>query len=87
MTAGTTLRVDLVRSHALDVAEREAVLELQMSAAQLEFAGAVAKSVAACEAGDPAEVAGLAIRVAGDIVGWVGRPQARHRRAPLDRGR
>ena len=71
MTAGTTPRVDLIRTHALSATEREAVLELGISAEQLEFAGAIAKSIAACEAGDPAEVAGLAIRVANDIVGWV----------------
>ena len=66
-----TLRVELIRVHALTAAEREAVLALRISAEQLEFAGPVAKSVVACEAGDPAEVAGLAIRVAGDSVGWV----------------
>ncbi len=71
MTLDTTLRIELIHVHALTTAEREAVLGLQISAEQLEFAGAVAKSVAACEAGDPAEVAGLAIRAANDIVGWV----------------
>ena len=71
MTVETTLRVELIRWHALDDAGREAVLGLRISAEQLEFAGAVAKSVTACEAGNPAEVAGLAIRVGNDIVGWV----------------
>ena len=51
--------------------EREAVLVLQISDAQVEFAGPVARSVAACEAGDPVDVAGLAIRADGDVVGWV----------------
>ena len=55
----------------LTAAERGAVAALQISAAQLEFAGPVARSVAACEAGDPADVAGLAIRADDDIVGWV----------------
>ncbi len=42
MTAETTLRVELIRWHALAGAEREAVLGLRISAEQLEFAGAVA---------------------------------------------
>ena len=67
----TTRRIELIRSRALDAAGREAVFNLRISAEQLEFAGPAARSVAACEAGDPAEVAGLAIREAGDIVGWV----------------
>jgi ribosomal protein S18 acetylase RimI-like enzyme len=71
MTAGTARPVELVRSHALSNAEREAVLNLQISTEQLEFAGPVGKSVAACEVADVAEVAGLAIRVAPEIVGWV----------------
>ena len=37
----------------------------------VEFAGNVGKSVAACEAANPAEVAGLAVRVDSGIVGWV----------------
>jgi RimJ/RimL family protein N-acetyltransferase len=64
-------RLELVDWHALEAAERDAVLALQISAPQTEFAGPVARSVAACEAGDRAEVAGLAIRVDGGIVGWV----------------
>ena len=55
----------------LALAERDAVASLQISAAQLEFAGPVARSIAACEAGDPVEVAGVAIRAGADIVGWV----------------
>ncbi len=65
------MRVEVVDWHALSPAERDAVLALQISPAQTEFAGPVARSVAACEAGDRAEVAGLAIRADGDIVGWV----------------
>ena len=64
-------RVALCSWPTLSAAERNAVLGLQISQAQAEFAGAVARSVAACEAGDPAEVAGLAIRANGEIVGWV----------------
>ena len=71
MTAGTTLRVEMIRSHALTDVERAAVLGLRIDAEQVEFAGPVARSVAACDAGDPAEVAGLAIRLGGDVVGWV----------------
>jgi len=56
---------------ALSAAERDVVLGLQISREQAEFAGSVARSVAACEAGDPGEVAGLAIRAGRDIVGWV----------------
>jgi RimJ/RimL family protein N-acetyltransferase len=70
MTLAAT-RVELVDWRALAAADREAVLALQISAGQLEFAGPVARSVAACEAGDPAEVAGLAIRADADVVGWV----------------
>ena len=44
---------------------------LEIGAEQVEFAGTMGKSVAACEAGDPAEVAGLAIRLERAIVGWV----------------
>jgi len=64
-------RVEVVDWHALAPADRDAVLGLQISAAQTEFAGPVTRSVAACEAGDPAEVAGLAIRLGGEVVGWV----------------
>ena len=64
-------RVALCSWPTLSAAERDAVLGLQISQAQAEFAGAVARSVAACEAGDPAEIAGLAIRANGEIVGWV----------------
>jgi ribosomal protein S18 acetylase RimI-like enzyme len=71
MTAATTPHVEMIRWHALRDVERAAVLGLRIDAAQVEFAGPVARSVAACEAGDAAEVAGLAIRLGGDIVGWV----------------
>jgi len=64
-------RVEIVDWPALAPAERDAVLALQISAEQTEFAGPIARSVASCEAGDPAEVAGLAIRAGGEIVGWV----------------
>ena len=63
--------VELVDWRALSPTDRQAVLALRISAEQLEFAGPVARSVAACEAGDPAEVAGLAIRDDAGIVGWV----------------
>jgi len=63
--------VEIVDWHALARSDRDAVLALQISPAQTEFAGPVARSVAACEAGDPAEVAGLAIRLGGEVVGWV----------------
>ncbi len=55
----------------MTAAERDAVLGLEISAAQLEFAGDVGKSLAACEAANPAEVAGLAVRVDDGIVGWI----------------
>jgi RimJ/RimL family protein N-acetyltransferase len=64
-------RVEVVDWHALAPPDRDAVLALQISATQTEFAGPVARSVAACEAGNPAEVAGLAIRVGDEVVGWV----------------
>ena len=56
---------------SLSPIERDDVRGLQISAGQLEFAGTIARSVAACETGDPDEVAGLAIRAGGDVVGWV----------------
>ena len=71
MTGIAPVRVELVDWHVLTTAEREDVAGLEISAEQLEFAGSMAKSIAACEAGDPAEVAGLAIRVGDEIVGWV----------------
>jgi len=63
--------VKLADWRELAPAEREAVLHIEIDASQVEFAGTLARSVAACEAGDPAEVAGLAIRVEGAAVGWV----------------
>ncbi len=71
MTTTLAPRVHLVDWRALTAAERDAVLGLEISAAQLEFAGAVGKSVASCEAATPAEVAGLAVRADDRIVGWV----------------
>jgi GNAT superfamily N-acetyltransferase len=65
--------VALVAWPDLAPGERDAVRRLEISPEQIGFAGTTSKSVAACEAGDPAEVAGLAIRTSasGDIVGWV----------------
>ena len=71
MTTAAAPRVEMVDWHALTAAERDAVRGLEISAEQVEFAGGVARSVATCEAGDPTEVAGLAVRVGHDIVGWV----------------
>jgi RimJ/RimL family protein N-acetyltransferase len=71
MTALVAARVELVDWRTLAAAERDAVARLEISAEQIEFAGTIARSIAACEAGDAAEVAGLAIRADGDIVGWV----------------
>jgi RimJ/RimL family protein N-acetyltransferase len=71
MNTATTMPVDLADWRALAPAEREAVLCIEIDADQVEFAGPIARSVAACDAGDPAEVAGLAIRVDGQPVGWV----------------
>jgi hypothetical protein len=77
-------RVEIVDWRALSPADREAVLALQISAAQIEFAGTIARSVAACEA---------AIRRRGRRAGHsrrrrcrrLGRPQARRLRARLGR--
>lgn len=71
MTAVAAAQVELVDWRALASAERDAVANLEISAEQVEFAGTIARSIAACEAGDAAEVAGLAIRSGGEIVGWV----------------
>jgi RimJ/RimL family protein N-acetyltransferase len=69
--SAATVQVELVDWRALAPAEREAVLRIEIDAEQVEFAGPLARSVAACEAGDPAGVAGLAIRVDGAAAGWV----------------
>jgi RimJ/RimL family protein N-acetyltransferase len=71
MTARAAARIELVDWRALTTAERDAVERLEISAEQTEFAGSIARSVAACEAGPVAEVAGLAIRAEGEIVGWM----------------
>ena len=63
--------VELADWGTLASAERQAVLRLEISADQVEFAGPVERSVAACAVGNPADIAGLAIRAAGRIVGWV----------------
>ena len=63
-----------VRLHAwqsLTPAERDAVAALRISPAQVEFAGTTARGIAACERDDLSQVAGLAIRADGAIVGWV----------------
>ncbi len=70
MTADAPLAT-LVEWRALDAAGRDAARRLEIDAAQIEFAGAMARSIAACEAGDPTQVAGLAIRAGEEIVGWV----------------
>ena len=71
MTAVAAARVELVDWRRLSIAERESVARLEISAEQLEFAGSMARSIAACEAGDPTEVVGLAVRADGEIVGWL----------------
>ncbi len=70
MTADA-LPVTLVEWQALDAAGREAARHLQIDAAQIEFAGTMGRSIAACEAGDPTQVAGLVIRAGEQVVGWV----------------
>jgi RimJ/RimL family protein N-acetyltransferase len=63
--------VTLDEWRTLPDAARDAVRDLRISAEQHEFAGTIARSIAACEAGDPADVAGLAIRADGEVVGWL----------------
>ena len=63
--------LELVPWQRLSPGERDAVLFLEMNAEQVEFAGTMARSVEACEAGDPASVAGLGIRLGRDMVGWL----------------
>ena len=55
----------------LTPAEREAVSSLEISPAQVEFAGTLAKSIAGCASADPDDVAGLAICADDEVVGWV----------------
>ena len=71
MTTLAALRIEVIEWRALSPAERDAVRGLEISAKQIEFAGTMDKSVAACEAGRPSEVVGLAIRLEGVVVGWV----------------
>jgi RimJ/RimL family protein N-acetyltransferase len=65
------IRIELADWRTLPSADRDAVARLEISDEQVEFAGTIARSIAACEAGDPAEVAGLAIRGGQEIVGWL----------------
>lgn len=65
------IRIDLADWRTLPSADRDAVARLEISDEQVEFAGTIARSIAACDAGDPAEVAGLAIRGGQEIVGWL----------------
>ncbi|HEY9026861.1 MAG TPA: GNAT family N-acetyltransferase [Burkholderiaceae bacterium] len=64
-------RVELAEWRTLPAVDREAVVQLEISAEQIEYAGTITRSIAACEAGDPAEVAGLVIRADGAIAGWL----------------
>ena len=66
MTATLAQRAELVDWRALTLAEHHAVLGLEIGAEQLEFAGDVGKSLAACE------IAGLAVRIGERHVGRVG---------------
>ena len=70
MTLAET-RVEIIDWHTLSSADREAVLALEISPAQVEFAGTLAKSIASCVSANPEEVAGLAIRAHDEVVGWV----------------
>lgn len=63
--------VALVAWQDLAPASQGAVAALQISVEQVDFAGTMARSIAACEGANPIEVAGLAIHVDGEIVGWV----------------
>lgn len=63
--------VVLVRWQSLALEQQQAVLRLQLPAEQLEFAGTTERAIAACEAADQDEVAGLAIVRAGQPVGFV----------------
>jgi RimJ/RimL family protein N-acetyltransferase len=67
----TVPRIELRSWPTLSLLERDAVRGLRVDDGQIEFAGPVERSIAACEAGDPAEVAGLAILADDELVGWV----------------
>ena len=69
--SGDPRMVSLVAWQDLAPALRDAVAALQISAEQVEFAGTMARSIAACDNGNPLEVVGLAIQVDGDVAGWV----------------
>ena len=63
--------VELACWRTLDEASREAVRGLALDARQLEYAGTTQAAIAACEAGDPAAVRGLALLLHARVVGFV----------------
>lgn len=65
------LEVALLAWQHLAPGQRDAVAALEIGAEQVEFAGTMARSIAALENADPDEVAGLAIIAGGEVVGWV----------------
>jgi GNAT superfamily N-acetyltransferase len=70
VSEGTRL-VALAAWQDLTPAARDAVAALEISAEQVEFAGTLARSIAACEGANPDEIAGLAIHADSEVVGWV----------------
>ena len=67
----SALPILLERWQLLGPEQRDAVLQLHIPAEQVEFAGSIERAVAACEAGTPLEVAGLAILQGQRVVGFV----------------
>src|SRR4051794_29886539 len=68
---GAATAVTLAPWHGLGPEDRDAVRAIAIDARQVEFAGATASAIGACEAGDPATLQGLALRVQGRIAGFV----------------
>jgi RimJ/RimL family protein N-acetyltransferase len=67
----TPIAVSVQPWPSLSATEQDRVRSLALAPRQVEYAGSTANAVAACDDGDPAQVVGLALRVDGEIVGFV----------------
>lgn len=63
--------VSLQRWQSLSPSQQAAVLNLSVTAQQIEFAGTVERSVQACQEDQTNEIAGLAVIEAGNVIGFL----------------
>ncbi len=63
--------LELIRWQQLPEAQRTTLRALRIDARQIEYAGTLDRALEVCESSDPADVAGLAICLAGLPVGFV----------------